>query len=108
MASDPDSAVKTIIAGALRDTINAHGPIDNAHLGSATKRVLRQLQGAGYLFDVRRETTDALFMAEPMPCFICGLPTARLDINFGAAFCNSQACNKSIEDDLRGRDHREQ
>lgn len=36
------------------------------------------------------------------PCFICDRQTSRLDINFEGYFCNSYACNLSIELDLKG------
>lgn len=35
------------------------------------------------------------------PCFICQRLTNRLDINFDAFFCNSYACNLTIEFDLK-------
>lgn len=107
MTRDPDAAVKAVIAGALRDTINAHGPIDRTFIGSATKRVLRQLQGEGYLVDVRQQAADALFLAVPQPCFWCGQPTSRLDLDYQAPFCNSETCNAEISADLRRRDRGE-
>ena len=36
------------------------------------------------------------------PCFICHQLTDRIDIDYHGTFCNSDACNKQIDDDLRG------
>lgn len=35
------------------------------------------------------------------PCFICHQLTDRVDIDYHGIFCNSEACNKQIDDDLR-------
>lgn len=45
---DPEAeALERAIAGALRSAIRDHGPITPEHIGSATKRVLGNLQNAG-------------------------------------------------------------
>jgi hypothetical protein len=38
----------------------------------------------------------------PMPCFICNRKTRRIDIDYNGFFCNSYACNLTIELDLKG------
>lgn len=40
------------------------------------------------------------FQSEVGPCFVCNLPTNRVDINFHGRFCNSKECNQKIEEDL--------
>ena len=35
------------------------------------------------------------------PCFICGRMTARIDIDYQGYFCNSYACNLTIEFQLK-------
>ncbi len=35
------------------------------------------------------------------PCFICHTLTDRIDIDYHGVFCNSEECNKQIDDDLR-------
>jgi hypothetical protein len=39
----PESHLNRIIAGNLRSTIKAHGPITMEHIGSASKRIANQL-----------------------------------------------------------------
>jgi endogenous inhibitor of DNA gyrase (YacG/DUF329 family) len=46
-------------------------------------------------------TTEAGSKSILSPCFICGKPTDRVDIDYHGIFCNSEACNKQIDDDLR-------
>lgn len=36
------------------------------------------------------------------PCFICSRMTQRIDIDYMGYFCNSYACNLTIERDLKG------
>lgn len=50
---------KKDIAGALRDTIHAHGPITEQHIGSATKRI-----AAGIRNSLKRER-DVIAASEP-------------------------------------------
>lgn len=35
------------------------------------------------------------------PCFVCHQLTDRVDIDYHAVFCNSEECNKKIDEDLR-------
>lgn len=35
------------------------------------------------------------------PCFVCGDPTMRVDIDYEAPFCNSVECNSKIAYDLQ-------
>lgn len=35
------------------------------------------------------------------PCFICHKLTDRVDIDYHGMFCNSEECNKQIDEDLR-------
>lgn len=37
---------------------------------------------------------------DPHVCFICSRPTSRIDIDFHAAFCNSEECNDDVRRDL--------
>lgn len=43
------SDVEKIIAGALKSTINVHGPITPEWIGSASKRIYGQLRGLAKL-----------------------------------------------------------
>lgn len=45
-------------------------------------------------------TDEAITLDEPQPCFRCGEPTTRVDLDYQAPFCNSEACNASIASDL--------
>lgn len=44
---------------------------------------------------------DTLKSNEPGPCFYCGVLTDRVDINFAAFFCGSDADEAAIDIDLR-------
>ena len=58
MAEPADDPLTRAIAGALRASIHAHGPITLEHIGSATKRILGNLRnargGLGRLLGLRR------------------------------------------------------
>jgi hypothetical protein len=41
------------------------------------------------------------------PCFICERPTRRIDINYGAYFCDRQECRDRIRADLEALDYDE-
>lgn len=41
-----------------------------------------------------------LALDSPAPCFICGRYTLNLDPNFDAPFCDSIACNETIEAEI--------
>jgi hypothetical protein len=47
MKPDPyASPLYRVVLGALKDTINQHGPIDKNLIGSAAKRVVAQIEAA--------------------------------------------------------------
>ena len=58
MAGDPFTRE---IAGALKATINDHGPIDQEQVGSAAKRIASQLREA-----MKRER-DLIAQSQPKP-----------------------------------------
>jgi hypothetical protein len=44
--------------------------------------------------------TSGMHSNTQVPCFICKQLTHRLDIDFHAYFCNSDACNEEVRKDL--------
>ena len=47
--SDPEISIhperlRTIIRGALKDTINCHGPVNKGLIGSVLKRIIKQIE----------------------------------------------------------------
>jgi hypothetical protein len=64
--SDTNS-LERAIAGALRDTINTHGPITPPWIGSAVKRIVGNLRNVG---GGEQATDDAERINERCP--ICG------------------------------------
>ena len=40
-----ETAMMRIVSGAIRDTINQHGPITKIWIGSASKRIVKQIMG---------------------------------------------------------------
>lgn len=47
------------------------------------------------------EDPSGLWSEMPQPCFTCGEPTHRVDIDYGAPFCASERCLFLVDQDLR-------
>lgn len=50
-----NSKVAKLVSGALRTTIHEHGPITPKWIGSAAKRVTRELESKGFLLPTDSE-----------------------------------------------------
>lgn len=61
--------LERVIAGALRDAINTHGPITPAWIGSAVKRIVGNLRNAG---SIEQAADDAEVINERQRCPTCG------------------------------------
>ena len=65
------------------------------------------MDGIGYYYDCSRvKWTDpgGLYSENIGSCFICLLPTHRIDVGYEAYFCNSTACNARVDADLKALD----
>lgn len=56
---------------------------------------------------VSKEDSSGMYSDEPYPCFMCGKDTHRIDINFQGYFCDSNACNDKIREELEQSARRE-
>lgn len=56
--SESDTRLTKLVSGALKDTINVHGPVTKELLTSATKRIVGQLRHHVILVDEPTETEE--------------------------------------------------